>query len=34
MVLADAPAWRKGCHAPRIAFELPVACTPGIKGLL
>jgi len=21
-------AWRRGCHAPRIAFELPVACTP------
>jgi len=33
MVLAAAPAWRKGCHAPRIAFELPVACTPSIKGL-
>jgi hypothetical protein len=25
MVLAIAPAWRKGCHAARIAFELPVA---------
>src|SRR5262249_61577671 len=28
MVLATAPASRSGCHAPRIAFELPVACTP------
>ena len=28
MVLAVAPAWRSGCHAARIAFELPVACTP------
>ena len=28
MVRAIAPAWRSGCHAPRIAFELPVACTP------
>jgi hypothetical protein len=28
MVRAVAPAWRSGFHAPRIAFELPVACTP------
>ena len=28
MVLAAAPASRSGFHAPRIAFELPVACTP------
>ena len=28
MVRAVAPASRSGCHAPRIAFELPVACTP------
>ena len=30
---ATAPASRSGCHAPRIAFELPVACTPssGLK---
>jgi len=28
MALAVAPAWRSGFQAPRIAFELPVACTP------
>src|ERR1700704_2727382 len=25
IVLAVAPAWRRGCHDARIAFELPVA---------
>ncbi|MBV8521780.1 MAG: hypothetical protein JOY71_06590 [Acetobacteraceae bacterium] len=28
MILAAAPASRNGFHALRIAFELPVACTP------
>ena len=32
-VRAVAPAWRKGCHAPRTAFELPVACSPS-SGLM
>src|ERR1700738_3860426 len=32
MVLAIAPARRRGCHDARLALELPVACTGPIEG--